>query len=80
MYTLQMGWKTSLELMLKIEHGTHVKMSGVQTEPIVAMAFEPIAAGAHGCIPGVSVQPHLVMGTAANMWECWSNNAEHILL
>ena len=45
MFTLQMGWKTGLELMLKLEHGTHGKMSGVQIEQIVAMAFEPIATG-----------------------------------
>ena len=45
MYILKMDWKKSLEVMIRIEHGTHVKMSCVQTEPVAAMAFEPIGAG-----------------------------------
>ena len=45
MYILKMDWKTALEVMVKIEHGTHVKMSCVQTEPVVALVFEPIGTG-----------------------------------
>ena len=49
MYILKMDWKTALEVMVKIEHGTHVKMSCVQTEPVVALVFEPIGTGTqHG--------------------------------